>query len=116
MTNENKLIDWREELYQAFHNMPSGVDKRTEKFHEIAKMIDSVFHSHTKEVVEKIRGMKKENYTNKDIEDQLRIFTVTPVSDVAIKEFARTINNVSSKLGYNSALDDLLASLEDNKK
>ncbi len=50
-TIREELPDWREELYQAFHNLPLSVDARTQTFHKIAKVIDEHWLNKIKEVV-----------------------------------------------------------------
>lgn len=93
MTNEKEL---REEFRKAFV-IDFGDDIKPnliihDDIMEIADWWLSKLHSHTKMVVEKIRGMKKEAQT------------------LYSGEKDRWLD------GYYAGMDDLLASLEDNKK
>lgn len=55
--------------------------------------------------VKELEGERKEDYTEKDIEDRLKVFTLTPLSAESIKEFTRVISDISSKLGHTKALN-----------
>lgn len=92
MTNEKEL---REEIRTRLTYATNE-----DIYDDLERMCNSIvdlLHSHTKEVVEKIKGMKKEQLEQGDSED----------TDLVTER-----NSIAS---YNQALDDLLASLEDNK-
>src|SRR5690242_13716755 len=78
---------------------------------EIADFWLDVVLAHDRELVEKIKALKKEELSVKDIEDRLRVFTLTPHSDESMKEYTKSVADISSKIGINKVCDEILSLL-----
>jgi hypothetical protein len=90
--------DWKENLYQAFHNMPFTVDERTKKFYDIAEEIDSHILSIRKADIEAV-----EEWVNiLDSEDT--------------KHNTEQMDYQSYILGKQRTVDDLLSHLSELKE
>ncbi len=62
-------------------------------------------------IIEWVKSEKGEDYSDKNIEDRLRVFTLTPHSDESMKEFTRAVTEIASKMVKNKAIDDFVAHL-----
>lgn len=107
------LRDWREELYQAFHNMPSGVSERTEKFHEIANLIDSHFSSHNTELVSKI-GEKRYKIVADLVRELERHPAQLRIKDALHQEYLSLRPDEIRSL-FNHALDEVINLINQEK-
>lgn len=67
-------------------------------------------------LVESLDGKREKDLSDKDIEDRLRVFTLTPSSEESIKEFVKVIGGISAKMGKNKAINDQISYLEKIRK
>lgn len=67
-------------------------------------------------LVESLDGKREKDLSDKDIEDRLRVFTLTPSSEESIKEFVKVIGGISAKMGKNKAINDQISHLKELKE
>jgi len=82
----------------------------------VEKSVNEILKQFIDGLMESLEGKREEDLSDKDIEDRLRVFTLTPFSEESIKEFVKVIGGISAKMGKNKAINDQISHLKEIRK